>query len=421
MSFFDTILINSICVLFPILLYIIYIAYKNNNNTNIDNDIVFEIVLISALFLTFKFTNEKYNNYTIILMNIPLLFSYIRRKKYFSIVISLILIIYFYKVLNFNIYIIIFEYISYYILFITTNNKKTNMKTVINMFTIIKTFFFSFYIFNAYYNSGIIQVFNKIFICTLAFYICSNLYYLFLTKALEVVDLNNTLKELEKEKTLRNSLFKLTHEIKNPIAVCKGYLDMMDTKDEVKLIKYINIIRNEINRTLILMDDFLDYSKIKIEKNIMDINYLLEDTITSMDSLIKTSDIDLEIDIEDEEVYIDGDYNRLKQVVVNVIKNAIEVKRNKKKSKVSITARRNNNLFTIEISDNGVGMTEEELNNIGKAFYTTKKNGTGLGVLLSNEIIKLHNGKIKYNSKKNSGTTVNIVLPLTLEENIVNN
>ena len=66
----------------------------------------------------------------------------------------------------------------------------------------------------------------------------------------------------------------------------------------------------------------------------------------------------------------------------------------------------------ITISDNGCGMTRETLENIGNAFYTTKEKGTGLGVKLSNEIIEQHNGKIKYKSKLNEGTTVEIKIPL---------
>jgi len=263
-----------------------------------------------------------------------------------------------------------------------------------------------------YTNSNFINIFNKILVAVIVFYLCSITYYFILSKIEEIVNLNNSLKQLEKEKTLRNSLFKLTHEIKNPIAVCKGYLDMFDINNKKNAEKYINIIKNEIERTLIIMDDFLDYSKIKLNKNIMDIVLLLEETTDSMSPLFKKNNVEIDMDLEDDEVYIDGDYNRLKQVLVNIIKNAIEATSDKDKAKVCLTTKIENKNIKISISDNGVGIDKEEINNIGKAFYTTKVKGTGLGVLLSKEIIDLHEGSIDYYSIKGRGTTVTIVLPI---------
>ena len=73
---------------------------------------------------------------------------------------------------------------------------------------------------------------------------------------------NMTLKELEQEKQIRESLFKITHEIKNPITVCKGYLDMFDVEDKKKSEKYVSILKDEIKRVLVLLEDFLSINKI---------------------------------------------------------------------------------------------------------------------------------------------------------------
>ena len=97
-------------------------------------------------------------------------------------------------------------------------------------------------------------------------------------------------------------------------------IDMINIKDYKTSTKYINIIKGEMNRTLVLMDDFLDFTKVKVDKNIMDINYLLEDTTNSMKSLFINNNVLTNFDISDEEVYIEGDYNRLKQVLVNILK-----------------------------------------------------------------------------------------------------
>ena len=186
---------------------------------------------------------------------------------------------------------------------------------------------------------------------------------------------------------------------------------MIDLSNRKNSQRYIEVIKGEVERTLVIMDDFLDYTKIKVDKNIMDINYLLEDTLGSMSSLFNSKNILTKFKTSDDEVFINGDYNRLKQVLVNIIKNSIESKKEDEKLKLTITTNQEGNNYRITIKDNGIGMDKEELNNIGKAFYTTKVKGTGLGVMLSKEIIELHDGNLIYSSNKNEGTCVDIILP----------
>ena len=233
-------------------------------------------------------------------------------------------------------------------------------------------------------------------------------------KTEEIVDLNITLRELEKEKKLRESLFKMTHEIKNPLAVCKGYIDMIrqDKATKEQKDKYINIINDEISRTLLLMDDFLDYSKIKVTKEIIDITLLIDEIVDSLSTILKTKNIKLSKYIPEEDIYINADYNRLKQVIINIIKNAIEAKNGRKNLTIEIRIIKNKNGIRIIISDNGIGMDKKTLGSINNMFYTTKAKGTGLGIPLSNEIINLHGGSIKYHSTPGRGTKVNIILPV---------
>ena len=71
---------------------------------------------------------------------------------------------------------------------------------------------------------------------------------------------------------MKNCLFQITHEIKNPIAVCKGYLDMFDVNNKEHAVKYIPIMKEEISRTLYLLEDFLSMNRLKVHKEIVDIN-----------------------------------------------------------------------------------------------------------------------------------------------------
>ena len=412
MNFFDVVFTSTICVLFPLLIYLISLVYMNiTNDGDKINNYLFELALISTMFLIIKLTNGKYNNYTFVLLNISLLFSYIRNNKKLSILISISLVLYFHFVLKYNLLLLVIEYITYFLIYLITYRKNKKVSITIDWFTLVKTFFFALYIYYYSINISFSFLFNRVFILMIVFYSCASIYNILLVKGEDIVKINNSIKSLEKEKTLRDSLFKLTHEVKNPIAVCKGYLDMLNLNDYNTSKKYIGIVKNEIERTLIIMDDFLEYSKISIDKNIMDINYLLEDTLSSMMLIFKKNRVDVDINVSDDEIFIYGDYNRLKQVVINVLKNSIEAGKEKDNFKISVFGELKKNKYRILISDNGSGMTKEELDNLGTPFYTTKKNGTGLGVLLSREIVELHGGEIIYSSTKDEGTDVEIIIP----------
>lgn len=418
MRFFDGFLLNTILLLFPLFIYLIYVAYQKSVNKDTMN-YCFELALFLSLFLLSRFGYFKDDLYISILINIPLLFAYLKGRRLISALISVILIIYSIIIFNYNPYIVIFEYCSYFLLYIVARRKNITSSYIIGSFTVIKAFILSFFtfFFIAPNNSVFINLINIITSITI-FYIAAICYYKLIQKIEDMVTLNNTIKELEKEKTIRNSLFKITHEIKNPIAVCKGYLDMIDLNNKKKIDKYIPIVKSEINRTLSLLDDYLDYSKIKIEKDIIDVIMLIEDTTRSMGVLLKDRDIETDFDISDEEVYMLADYNRLKQVLVNVIKNSMEARLEGRDLVVKLKTEVSKNNIKIIISDNGIGMSRDELEKLGEVFYTTKPNGTGIGVNLSKEIIERHNGTLTYESEKYKGTNVIIHLPIDPELNM---
>lgn len=409
MQLFETIILTSIYILFPIMAYLLYIVYTKNLDINERKELL-ELALLSSIFLLVKLHNKDLWIYQLLLINVPLLVAYLKKRKDLSIIISIIVIVLSYIDFNINIVLLIIEYIIYYVLFIKT----VSFNKFINRFLIIKAFIISLEIFiyimpHASFMYNVFLIFMEMIILSVTTYIITEL----IKKVEETVNLNITLRELEKEKALRESLFKMTHEIKNPIAVCKGYIDMMK-KDNIKeenREKYLNIIDEEISRTLVLMDDFLDYTKIKINKEEMDINVLIEEVITNSNTLLKKNNVKVETDIKSEEIIVNADYNRLKQVLVNILKNSLEAKKVKDKMLINIKVTNSTNEVKIVIKDNGIGMDKKTLNKINKMFFTTKSKGTGLGVPLSKEIIELHSGTIKYRSIPNKGTTVSITLP----------
>ena len=185
---------------------------------------------------------------------------------------------------------------------------------------------------------------------------------------------------------------------------------MLDINNKEKVVRYVPIIREEIDRCLNIMTDFMQFSKIKLDKELVDINLLLDDVYDSFKILNKLKNIELNYVENNDEVYINGDYNRLKQVLINLLKNSAEAIENK--GIISINSESDNKCFVITIKDNGKGMTKETLEKIKEIFYTTKEKGSGIGVSLSNEIIKAHGGKLEYSSSVGVGTEVKIILPI---------
>ncbi len=371
------ILFNVIILLFPLIVNLFYCTYSNNINKE-QNKLYMDISLLSSLYLLLIYNQGNTN--LIILFNIPLLFAFIKRRTFVSFIITFI-ILFNYTDTNITIYII--EYLIYYLVYFFYQ------KNILNLFLLIK-FIFNFNILT-----------SVIFVTTT--YLVIFLY----KKGEDIIKLHMNIKELEKETQLRTSLFKITHEIKNPIAVCKSYLDMFDinNKDHER---YIVILKEEMDKILLLLQDFLSMNKIKIQKEILDINLLLEDVVKQFEPVLKEKNIIFKHNICQDEIFIEGDYNRLNQVLINMIKNSIEAIENN--GIIKLDYKLDNN-FKIIIEDNGIGIPEDELEKIKEPFYTTKKNGTGLGVSLSIEIIKSHNGNIKYIPLK-KGTKVIIELPI---------
>lgn len=169
-------------------------------------------------------------------------------------------------------------------------------------------------------------------------------------------------------------------------------------------------MKEEIDTVLLLLEDYLSLNRVKLNKDILDISMLLEDTLDKYDMIFKNRKITTKVNLIDDEVYIDGDYNRLIQVFVNIIKNSIEAL--KENPLIEIWSQIIDKKIYIYFKDNGEGIPKDILEKIEEPFFTTKIKGTGLGVPLSKGIIEAHGGDIKYESDYGIYTLVTVSLPL---------
>lgn len=405
---FEDIILNTVLIVFPILVYLVLVCYKNDINKNYNN-LLLSIALISSLYLCLRFGIIDGNSKVLLFCNIPIVIALMKKKPLLGVLLALINILYCFFIYK-NIYLIVtIKYLTYFILYLCARKRNLSTESFILSIAVLQGFFLSFEYFFKDLNLTLNSFIELIILVFIYYFISFVILYIF--KIIEKVrELNKSIELLEKDKMIKESLFKLTHEIKNPLAVIKGYLDMFNIDNKEKSLKYLNIIREEANRSLNIITDFLEFNKIKIVKTEIDLNLLLEDVYDSFKIILNRKNIKLIYnDREDEEIYFDGDYERLKQVLINVLKNSVEAI--KDKGKVEISSNIYKRHIDIIIEDDGIGMSEDTLKQLKTMFFTTKSNGSGLGVCLSNEIIKAHNGELIYTSKEGVGTKVTIRLP----------
>ena len=399
MNIFDTLLLNSILILFPILFYLVYLGTNKNINKK-NKQLIFNVCIFTSFFLLIKYNNQN-SMINFLFLSILIIILYIKDNV---IIANCLIILSIIEYNNINIVLYI-PYIFLFIIYILKKIKKIPDYIFIDIFMLLESICLLF----------IKQInISNIFIF-LSVYLVIHIIYLLLKKSENIIKYHMEYKELQKEKQIRLSLFKVTHEIKNPIAVCKGYLDMLNINNKEQVSKYIPIIKSEIERLLTLLEDFMLVNKNNVDLDIMDINLLLEDVTCKLKPMLEGKNIKLDNNLIDDEIYINGDYKRLSQVFINLIKNSIEAIPTNKSGLITIKNSIHNNNLKIIIEDNGSGINKKIINKIKEPFYTTKIRGTGLGVSLSNEIISAHHGTLTYLSKEGFYTKTIVNLPLYKE------
>lgn len=201
----------------------------------------------------------------------------------------------------------------------------------------------------------------------------------------------------------------VAHEIRNPLTVISGYLQLM--KKDPKNQTMIEVMLGEVNRINGIMNEFLFLAKpVKPKFLIHSIGHILRDVLLLFQAQAADYGFRLILHCPEELPKVYCDQNQLKQVFINVIKNAMEAMPNG--GDITIQATENAGTITIVFQDQGCGIPEKELSQIGAPFYTTKENGSGLGLMVSRSIIESHKGKLRLESELDVGTRVVIELPV---------
>ncbi|MFJ5716147.1 ATP-binding protein [Neobacillus sp. NPDC093127] len=219
------------------------------------------------------------------------------------------------------------------------------------------------------------------------------------------------LRQKEKLAVIGQMAAAIGHEIRNPLSSLKGFTQLQQERDPNSN-EYYPIMIQEIDRINSIVDDLMYLGKpkeIKFEKD--SIEEIIAYTLSITQQQAERQGVTVVTLIAGPLPPIDCDEKQLKQVFINLIKNAIESMANGGEIKVHVKVHEQKKML-ISIQDEGCGIEDEDILNLGEPFYTTKKDGTGLGLLVTNQIIQDHHGKMKIESTLGKGTKVNVTLPI---------
>lgn len=223
------------------------------------------------------------------------------------------------------------------------------------------------------------------------------------------------LEEIKKDFTLN-----LSHELKTPLALIKGYIETIEEEEEIKNKRYISIIKRHIDRLIDMTEKIIYLSKIESEEKELQIEKInlkeiIEQILPIFEKRLKEKEIEVKINIPSDLPLIDGDRSKLEQVFINLFDNSIKFTH---RGEINIRIMKENGRLLVEFFDTGEGIEEKHLSRIFERFYVgvkgreREKSGAGLGLAIVKNIINLHNGKISVESKKGKGTKFIIELPL---------
>jgi two-component system, sporulation sensor kinase E len=205
----------------------------------------------------------------------------------------------------------------------------------------------------------------------------------------------------------------VAHEIRNPLTSLKGLVQLLQMEDEKHQL-YYQIMIDELNRINHIVSELLLLAKPQqIKYTEADIQVILHDVISLLKSEASLHNIQIEFQVQSHPVMIECEPNQLKQLFINIVKNAIEA--SSAGDVVGISLQSHDNNVTVTVKDEGVGISKELLERIGEPFYSSKEKGTGLGMTVSFKIVQSHNGTINFESEPDKGTEVVVQLPIKHE------
>ncbi|RXI98609.1 sensor histidine kinase [Anaerobacillus alkaliphilus] len=289
--------------------------------------------------------------------------------------------------------------------FFASKKKKVTMGACFSIITSSVVILNTMFLFN-------LPVINSADVAHFILQLCSIVSLIYIMEvARETTFINKRIIKAEKMEVVSHLASSISHEVRNPLAVVRGFLQMMQETDLPieKRKEFLKISIDEIDRANDIIRNYLTFAKPSPENvEILNIKQELERAIEIIKPLANMNCVEIATNIH--QSYVKGESQLLQQCLLNITKNCIEAMPNS--GVLHVRTEEKHDQLLIEIVDSGTGMTEEQLSRLGEPYFTTKgRDGTGLGMMAAIKIIELMNGKIQIHSKINVGTNFEISLP----------
>ena len=234
----------------------------------------------------------------------------------------------------------------------------------------------------------------------------------------EVIVINfNVLQKLVKTEKLQmvsHLAASISHEVRNPLTVSRGFIQMLAKDISTQSRKeYAAIALQELDRATEIINDYLTFAKPALEKlETINVNEEIQHAVSVITPLATMNNVEIQLSLMNQEHYfVKGEKKKFQQCLINILKNGIESMPNHGKLKIQQSYR--NLTLKIDIEDEGIGMTQNQIDRLGEPYFSTKEKGTGLGMMVSYSIIKGMNGNISVTSEYGKGTCFMIELPVS--------
>ncbi|NMD71319.1 sporulation kinase [Bacillus sp. DNRA2] len=406
----EIVLYQVLIVLFPILVYHLFFNEKNSERRKPFSKLT--IIMLVILCLAMSFPIHFSAGYVYDFRMIPFIIAFLYGGTLPGVIVTIVLIIFRLLIGGAGFYVILTNYTITGIFLILLAKKikalRKNQKLI-----------FASLVFwtNTVIVVGTLLVQDEVkqIEFMLVFYIITWICLIVVMIIIQNVDqrliLREELQQAEKLNVISQLAASVAHEVRNPMTSVRGFLQLMVDDNHLKTQhkNYIEIAINELDHAQSIINDYLSLARPHTDElSPINISDEVKKTIELMTSYSNIQNITIETAIEDE-LFIKGNKNEIKQVLVNIIKNGIEAM----DIGGTLTVRTYESMgeVKIEIIDSGKGMTKSQLKKLGTPFYTTKEKGTGVGLTISFQLVQAMRGKIKIESEQGKGTTFTLQFP----------
>ena len=261
------------------------------------------------------------------------------------------------------------------------------------------------------HSSADVKLNDRIFLCSITF----------LASTDELVAVFHDITEFKNlEQIKKDFIANMSHEVRTPLTAIKGFVETLETEEEIKNTRYIEIIKRHTDRLMNIVNDLLLLSELedrgaRIELEDVSLQKMVENVSRIFEQRIKEKGLEFTVEATEDVPVIKADPFKLEQMFINLIDNAIKYT---EKGEIIVSLHNSPPNVSVAVSDTGIGIPAEHLQRIFERFYVVDKSrskklgGTGLGLSIVKHIVLLHNGKIEVESTAGRGTTFTILLPV---------